>query len=163
MFAGHEGTTGSKGSQQACMCCSDLAIFSPLDEVMSCGMGWRTLLPRHGVRGDFSDLHMFAGLEGTDGPSKCACFFGALTSWSAMGLLFFFLFVTDDLTLRVASSRPLVPRVAVEAHSLATAQWAGARFLQSLKGQAHRDAALLIFFSSLDGGRKKAEHDEHAP
>ena len=52
--------------------------------------GMEDASPAHGVRGDFSDLHMFAGLEGTDGPSKCACFFGALTSWSAMGLLCFF-------------------------------------------------------------------------
>ena len=48
--------------------------------------------PANGVRGDVSGLHMFAGLEGTDGPSKCAWFFGALTPWSAMRLVFFGVF-----------------------------------------------------------------------
>ena len=54
-------------------------------------------------------------------------FFGALTPWMCHGVVVFSLFVivTDDLTLRVASSRPLVRRVAVEAHSLATAQLMG--------------------------------------
>ena len=40
-----------------------------------------------------------------------------------MGLVFFlFVIVTEDLTLQMASSRPLVP---LEAHSLATAQLMG--------------------------------------
>ena len=92
-------------------------------------------------------------------------FFGALTPWSAIGLLSLFVIVTDDLTLRVASSRPLVPRVAVEAHSLATAQLMGRSSPSSIseRAGAPRHSITHFFPVLMAVKKKKAEHDEQAP
>ena len=50
----------------------------------------------------------FSGLEGTDGPSKCACFFLRTDAMMCHGVGFFCVcIVTDDLVLQMASSRPL--------------------------------------------------------
>ena len=48
--------------------------------------------PANGVRGDVSGLHMFAGLEGTDGPSKCAWFCRRTGPMKCHGVGVFFFF-----------------------------------------------------------------------
>ena len=44
--------------------------------------------PANAVRADVSGLHMFAGLEGTDGPSKCSWFFRRTGAMKCHGFVF---------------------------------------------------------------------------
>ena len=85
---GLEGTTGSKSlSKRACFVSTSSFFFLQLTWFFQID-GMVDASPANAVRGDVSNLHMFVGLEGTDGPSKCSWFFRRTGAMKCHGFVF---------------------------------------------------------------------------